>query len=358
MKELLESVYKGKKVFLTGHTGFKGSWLLKWFQLLGADVVAYSLSPEKEQCHYNVIHGDDLCKSIIGNICDAEKLNAAIKDFQPDFIFHLAAQALVKASYDDPITTYQSNVIGTGNVILAAKLVEKACTTVIITTDKVYHNNEWEFPYRENDRLGGFDPYSSSKACSELISSSFINSFFHESNYDDHKKQFATARAGNVIGGGDWADNRIVPDIIRGIEAGETIVLRNPGAVRPWQHVLEPLSGYLLLGAKMYQEPLKYTGAWNFGPENKQFLTVEDLTTRCIEIWGQGNYESPELTGQPHEANMLQLDISKAKFHLKWKPKFDDNQTFEQTIQWYKAYYSNPNTVATVTEDQINHFMK
>ncbi len=357
MKGLLENAYKGKKVFVTGHTGFKGSWLIKWLDILGAEVKGFALEEDHPDGHYHVIQGDALCQSEIGNINHLEKLTESIQAFKPDFVFHLAAQALVRDSYEDPIGTYQTNVIGTGNVILACKTLDKPCHLILITTDKVYHNNEWEYPYRETDRLGGYDPYSSSKACSELIASSFTQSFLNTANYHEHNKQVATTRAGNVIGGGDWAKGRIIPDIIKGIDQNQDVELRNPGAVRPWQHVLEPLSGYLVLGAKMAEQPLKYAGAWNFGPENKQFLTVEDLTKICIRIWGKGNYTTPDSSHEPHEAKMLQLDISKAKLYLSWRPKLNDVQTFEYTIEWYKRFYESREAAAALSEEQILTYM-
>jgi len=351
-------LFAGKKVFLTGHTGFKGSWLLLWLNLLGADVKAFALEPEHELCHYSILKANLSSNSTFGDIRNAEKLKQSIAEFQPDFIFHLAAQALVKYSYDKPIETYETNVIGTGNVILSCKEIKKHCVTIIVTTDKVYENLNWHYPYRENDRLGGFDPYSSSKACAELISSSFVNSFFHKDAFESHKQQFATVRAGNVIGGGDWAENRIIPDIIRSIGNGEKVILRSPNAVRPWQHVLEPLFGYLLLASKMYQQPNVYNDSWNFGPENSQYLTVEELTKLCIHSFGKGSYESNVDENNFHEAKLLQLDISKAKRKLNWRPKYNDKQTIQNTIDWYKAYAENPDNIYQVSKEEINNYMK
>lgn len=354
----LSSVYKGKKVLITGHTGFKGAWLLQWLNLLGSEVCGYALAPKESNSLFNLIDGSNICQSVIGDIRDARKLNWVVKQFQPDYIFHLAAQALVLDSYEDPIDTYETNVIGTGNVILSIREIEKPCNVIIITTDKVYHNNEWEYPYRENDRLGGYDPYSSSKACTEIIADSFINSFFNKADFHNHQKQIVTARAGNVIGGGDWAENRIVPDIIRATLNEEKVSLRNPTAVRPWQHVLEPLSGYLHLGMYLAKKPNEFLGAWNFGPENKQFLTVEDLTKTCIDLIGYGNYEIEDTGDKKHEANMLQLDISKAKNKLNWHPRLSDQQTFEFTIQWYQEYVNNSQGIKEFTEKQIVEFSK
>lgn len=356
--EMNLNIFKGKKVFVTGHNGFKGSWLVQWLNILGCKIKGYSLKPEKELCHYNLIDGDSKCHSIIGDILDRIKLEDEIENFQPDFIFHLAAQSLVRKSYSEPILTYETNVIGTGNVILACQKVAKACTVIIVTTDKVYENLEWEYPYRENDRLGGYDPYSSSKACAELISSSFINSFFNKENYTTHQKQFSVVRAGNVIGGGDWAENRIVPDIIRSINDDVEVVLRSPNSIRPWQHVLEPLFGYLLLASKMYNSPNTLNEAWNFGPENRQFITVEELTKMCIQNLGKGKYVNKSKAPSLHEAKLLKLDISKAKHNLGWMPKLSDEETVSFTTTWYKDYFDSPKTVSLVTISQINQFME
>ena len=350
-------VFRGKKVFVTGHNGFKGSWLIQCLSILGADVAGYSLEPENELCHYNLINGDQLCHSYIGDILDRNTLESEIIKFQPDFIFHLAAQSLVKRSYVEPILTYQTNVIGTGNLILSCKKLVKDCIVIIVTTDKVYENLEWEYPYRENDRLGGYDPYSSSKACAELISSSFVKSFFNKGEYKNHRKQFSTVRAGNVVGGGDWAENRLVPDIITAINKDEKVMLRNPKAVRPWQHVLEPLVGYLFLASKMYKEPNKFNDTWNFGPENKQFLNVEELTKMCIDHLGKGAYFCGDIKDKMHEANLLKLDISKVKFKLGWSPKLDDEETISKTIEWYKDYFKVPNSVYKTTISQIEKYL-
>lgn len=247
-KAIFESAYKGKKVLLTGHTGFKGSWMLAWLQQLGATVKGYALAPENETDLYYLLDADKLCDSVIADIRDQNKISEVVKEFQPDFVFHFAAQPLVRRSYKMPVYTFEVNVMGTANVLEAVRHLSKSCSVVIVTTDKVYENKEWGIPYRETDPLGGYDPYSASKAAAEMVVSSCRNSFFNPGDFEKHKKGVASARAGNVIGGGDRAKDRIIPDIIRGIEKNESIVVRNPEAVRPWQHVLEPLSGYLLLG--------------------------------------------------------------------------------------------------------------
>lgn len=332
----LES-YKGKKVFLTGHTGFKGSWLLIWLHSLGARVKGYALAPEQPEDLYYHINGDTLCESVIADIRDKERLKDEIIDFQPDFIFHLAAQPLVRLSYDLPSYTYEVNTLGTAYLLDAIRFLDKACNVVMITTDKVYENKEWHYPYREIDRLGGYDPYSSSKAAAELIICSYQNSFFNKNSFEKHGKAIAIARAGNVIGGGDWAKDRIIPDIVRSLQKDKTIDVRNPNAVRPWQHVIEPLNGYLLLGQKLLQNPIKFSGAWNFGPLQDDNLIVEDLVKEAINIWGKGSYQNLKLENQPHEAGLLKLDINKAINELGWKPKWNAKKAIVETICFYKS---------------------
>jgi CDP-glucose 4,6-dehydratase len=350
----LEAYYKGKKVFLTGHTGFKGSWMLNWLHLLGAEVKGYALAPENEGDLYHAIEGDKLCTSVIADIKEELRVKEEILNFEPDFIFHLAAQPLVRLSYDIPVETFTVNAIGTANVLDAVRALDKPCTVVCITTDKVYENVEWHYPYRESDRLGGYDPYSASKACAELIISSYRNSFFNINNYDKHKKSIASARAGNVIGGGDWAKDRIIPDIVRALMEDKTILIRNPYAVRPWQHVLEPIGGYLHLGTKMVDNPVKYAESWNFGPLAEDNLTVVQLSKIAIDIWGSGQYETPKLEGEPHEAGLLKLDISKTTNVLKWQPKYNANKAIENTIGWYKKGSNSSDE----TSRQIKSFIK
>lgn len=344
------NLYRGKKVFLTGHTGFKGTWLLAWLYQLGAVVKGYALAPDNEQDLYNLIDGDSFCKSTIADIRDKRQLHDELIDFQPDFVFHLAAQPLVRLSYQTPTETFEVNTLGTAYVLDAVRSLGKPCVVVIITTDKVYENKEWNYPYREVDTLGGYDPYSASKAAAEIVVSSYRNSFFNPKDYDTHRKAIASARAGNVIGGGDWAKDRIIPDIIRALQINKPINVRNPNAVRPWQHVLEPLSGYLLLGAKLFEKPTEYASAWNFGPYAEDNLKVEELVQTAISIWGEGNYEIPALTNQPHEAGLLMLDISKTINELGWKPKWNAKKAIENTIKAYQSY-----TYQTIIE-QINTY--
>lgn len=327
--------YQGKKVFITGHTGFKGSWLALWLQELGAQVKGYALAPNSKKDLFNFIDIEST-QSVIDDIRNKQKIEDEIIKFRPDYIFHLAAQPLVRESYINPIDTFDINVIGTGNVLQAVRKLEKPCHVICITTDKVYDNKEWEYPYRENDRLGGYDPYSASKAGSEIIINSFKNSFFNDGDYPQHQKTISSVRAGNVIGGGDFSKDRIIPDIIRSLEKNETIVLRNPNAIRPWQHVLEPLGGYLLLGA-LLNENHTIAGAYNFGPISNDVLSVKELTKIAIEIWGDGKYDCPKMENQPHEANILKLDISKANNLLKWQPKLNSKESISWTLDWYRA---------------------
>jgi len=336
----LNQTYYGKRVFITGHTGFKGSWLIKILHDLGAIVKGYSLAPENEINLYTEINGDTLCESVIADLRDRETLKKVILDFQPDYVFHLAAQPLVRLSYEIPSETFEVNAIGTANLLDGIRLLQKKCNIILITTDKVYHNNEWEYPYRENDRLGGYDPYSASKACCELVIDSYKNSFFNSANYDQHKKAIAVGRAGNVIGGGDWSKDRLIPDIAKALSVNKEIVIRNPKSVRPWQHVIEPLFGYLELGIKLNTNPKKYGQAFNFGPETSDTLSVEEMVKRSIENWGAGSYLPLIDANSPHEAGLLKLDISKALNELNWKPVFNASTAIERTINWYKCFYS------------------
>jgi CDP-glucose 4,6-dehydratase len=352
----LQAVYAGKKVFLTGHTGFKGSWLLQWLHLLGAEVMGYALEPETDEDLYCLLQGDSLCHSVIADLRDATRLKQEILAFQPDFVFHLAAQPLVRLSYEIPAETFAVNAVGTAYVLDAVHHLPKPCTVVLITTDKVYENREWVHPYRETDRLGGYDPYSASKACAELIINSYAQSFFNPADFTRHQKGIASARAGNVIGGGDWAKDRIIPDIVRALGGGRAVTVRNPLAVRPWQHVLEPLGGYLLLAAKLEAEPIVYAGAWNFGPYAEDNRTVGDLVETAIGIWGSGDYEYPQLTNQPHEAGLLKLDISKATNLLGWQPKHKAAEAIALTINWYKQFHTAKNSIADYTVASIREY--
>lgn len=349
--------YANKKVFLTGHTGFKGSWLLYWLELLGAKVKGYSLAPEPDG-FYQLIQGDSRCQSVVADIRDAARLQRELLAFQPDFIFHLAAQPLVRLSYEIPTETFEVNALGTAYLLNAVRQLFNPCVVVLITTDKVYENKEWHYPYRESDRLGGYDPYSASKAMAELVISSYRNSYFNPSNYATHQKTIASARAGNVIGGGDFAKDRIIPDIVRALQAGVAITVRNPDAVRPWQHVLEPLGGYLLLGDTLAKNPTTTDAAWNFGPYMADCLTVRELVEASITAWESGTYYVPERGGQPHEAGLLKLDISKAQSQLGWQPYYNSRQAIQLTIDWFKQAMVAPDRVADFTKSQIEAYMQ
>ena len=349
-------IYKGKKVFLTGHTGFKGSWLLNWLNMSGAEVRGYSLAPKPEHKLYGYIKGEFLCHSLIHDILDYPVLERCIEDFQPDFVFHMAAQPLVRRSYENPLETFNTNIIGTAHVLNAIRKISKPCVAIIITTDKVYYNQERTVPYKETDRLGGFDPYSSSKAAAELVIDAYRNSFFNSAKITEHKKTIVAARAGNVIGGGDWAKDRIVPDIIRALENNEPVIIRNPNSVRPWQHVLEPLHAYLLLGQRLFENPLAYRTEYNFGPELTDCLTVEAMVQEAIKTWQNGSYKILRDKEGPHEASLLTLDINRAKKDLQWRPIYNATEAMDKTISWYKAC-KGENALDLVNEN-IESFMK
>jgi CDP-glucose 4,6-dehydratase len=332
----LRSIYSGKRVFLTGHTGFKGAWMLQILHWLGANVKGYSLAPEKQNDLYNQIDGDSLCySSVIADICDKQRLQTELVRFEPHFVFHLAAQPLVRRGYDMPSYTFMVNAQGTAHVLDAMRSLVPSAVGVMITTDKVYDNPERGLPFKEDDKLGGYDPYSASKAAAEIVIDSYRRSFFNPADHSNHEKSIAAARAGNVIGGGDYSDDRIVPDIVRAISFGETVGLRNPNSVRPWQHVLEPLGAYLLLGAKMTEDPIKYSTAYNFGPNPEDMLTVEDLTKVFINSYGAGDYKNFPQEGAPHEAKLLLLDSGRAWDHMGWRSQMDARTAIRWTAEWY-----------------------
>lgn len=355
--EKLRESYQGKKVFLTGHTGFKGAWMLKTLSLLGAEVKGYALEPQTTNDLFSLIDGGKICDSIIADLRDKMRLEKEILDFQPDFVFHLAAQPLVLLSYEIPAETFEVNVIGTANILDAVRFLEKKCEVILITTDKVYHNNEWIYPYRENDRLGGYDPYSASKGCAELVIDSYRSSFFNSKTYNIHQKAIAVARAGNVIGGGDWSKDRLIPDIAKAFAVNEAVVIRNPKSVRPWQHVLEPVIGYLLLGAKLSTNPLQFNQAYNFGPYLSDALEVEDMLKLAIQSWGKGEYVIKYDETQPHEAGLLKLDISKAISELNWTPKLNAAQAVSMTMDWYSQFNIKKDEINLFTEFQVNSFL-
>ncbi len=351
----LKSIYEGKRVFLTGHTGFKGSWLILMLRELGAEVKGYSQPPVEHNALYHEVRAELYCDSVIADIRNREKVEREITKFNPDFIFHMAAQALVLESYKNPVETYQTNVMGTLHVLDALKNLDYPCKTILITTDKVYENFERETPYKEDERMGGYDPYSNSKACCELLTSSYRSSFFNPEKYDLHQQSIATVRSGNVIGGGDWSGNRIVPDLARSLFKNEMLIIRNPDSVRPWQHVLEPLHGYLTLGAHMTEDPVKYSTAYNFGPKIEDRLTVEELIKEAIQIWGSGNYKIAHNNSKQYEANLLRLDIYKAEKELGWIPQFDSKKAIACTLEWYKAVFKKQD-IKEFTIQQIRDY--
>lgn len=347
----LTSAFSGKKIFITGHTGFKGSWLAFLLNELGADVVGFALPPATRVNHFDLLGLDKKIRHVVGDIRDAELLNSTLNEFQPEYVFHLAAQALVRPSYDDPAATFSTNVIGSVNLLDAVRRCESVRSLVYITSDKCYENVEWIWGYRENDQLGGRDPYSASKAAAEIVFSSYARSFFEQRP----SLGAATTRAGNVIGGGDWAVDRIIPDCIRAIEAGEPIQLRNPSATRPWQHVLEPLAGYLLLAARLYEEPKRWAGSWNFGPSTNEVRTVQNVAEVIIGHLGKGRIEIVESQTQVHEARLLQLNCDKAHQLLGWFPRWHAEQTLEATALWYKTMMNGGNA-EQITRAQIHAF--
>lgn len=348
--------WKNKRVFLTGHTGFKGSWLSIWLQRLGAIVTGYSLEPPTDPSLFHMAHIGNMVTSIIGDVRDYEKLNNSISVSQPDVVLHLAAQPLVRDSYRVPVETYSINVMGTVNLFEAIRQSGQSVQAVInVTTDKVYDNREWEWGYRECEPLGGYDPYSNSKACSELVTAAYRNSFFNPSTYSRHHCAVASARAGNVIGGGDWATDRIVPDCIRAFLKKETVVLRNPQAVRPWQHVLEPLCGYLLLAQCLCTNGISFAEGWNFGPRDTDCVSVGKLVGSICNAWGESARYTEMQSSTLHEANFLKLDCSKAIRHIGWQPRWNLQCAVEKIVNWYKGV-SNGLDALAMCEKQIEEF--
>mgnify|MGYP000177476922 FL=1 len=334
---MYNNVYNGKTVLVTGHTGFKGSWLSIWLTMLGAKVVGYSLEPYSERGNFEACHlHDRLYADIRGDVRDFEKLNETIKTHKPEIIFHLAAQALVRTAYQHPRETYETNIMGSINVLEAVRQNECVKTVVMITSDKCYENVEQIWGYKETDRMGGYDPYSASKGCAELAISSYRNSYFNPKDYAKHGKAIASVRAGNVIGGGDWSDNRLIPDCIRFIEAGKDIEIRNPIATRPWEHVLEPLSGYLKVGQKLIENPVEYATSFNFGPHISANKTVLEVVRRLVEYYGKGKVVDASDPNAVHENTLLNLDVTKAYVMLQWEAKWGLQEAVEKTVDWYK----------------------
>ncbi len=346
-------VFRGKRVLVTGDTGFKGSWLALWLAEAGADVYGYALPPVKDNAHFNLLALDERICHQDGDIRHLDQLKAFFDKAQPEFVFHLAAQALVHQSYRDPKETFDTNMGGSVNVLECVRASDTVHSLVYITSDKCYRNNEWVWGYRENDELGGPDPYSASKAAAELIFSAYGTSFFESRpNFG-----YASVRAGNVIGGGDWSDNRVVPDCIRAVQQNEPIVLRKPEATRPWQHVLEPLSGYLTLAAKLSEDPKLYSGAWNFGPGSGTSRTVLEVAEHVVSQWGSGTIEVQTPEHALHEAGLLALNCDKARQMLGWSARWDFERTMFETVDWYKAL-SQSESAAEVSSMQIKRYME
>ncbi len=352
VENLFGGAYRGKTVFVTGHTGFKGSWLVYWLRRMGANVVGYSLQPPTEPNHITLLSPD--IQSILGDIRDLGHLDRALKAHRPDIVFHLAAQPLVRLSYDNPIETYETNVIGTLKVFEACR-ANGIKAIVNITSDKAYENREWVWGYRENDPLGGYDPYSSSKGCADILANSYRNSYFNPAEYGkSHHTLLASCRAGNVIGGGDWAKDRLMTDIILAVSQKQKVSIRNPNATRPWQHVLEPLSGYLAVGQKLLEGKAQFGEAWNFGPSDEGSITVEQVVKNVKKHWDAIDYEVHRDPKALHEANLLKLDCSKAHIQLKWQNVWDSDTTFEKTVLWYKRFYENGQTL---TNDNLETYI-
>ena len=341
----MKTFWDGRKVFLTGHTGFKGSWLALWLQQLGADVLGYALAPHTTPNLFTAAHVAEGMTSVFGDLSDLPRLKDTLLRHRPEIVIHMAAQALVRASYQDPIGTYETNVLGTAKLLEAVRSCDSVHAVVVVTTDKCYENQEWLWAYRENDALGGFDPYSNSKACAEMVLSAYRNSFFHPALYAEHGVALASARAGNVIGGGDWSSDRLIADIVRAFTSGETLQIRSPHAIRPWQHVLEPLRGYLTLAEKLCANGTQFSGAWNFGPRYTDTKSVEWIVEYLASRWGSTPSDVPprweiDRASHPHEAQMLKLDWTKASLELGWRPTLSLAETLDMTLDWYKGVHA------------------
>jgi CDP-glucose 4,6-dehydratase len=351
---MFNNIYKDKKVFVTGHNGFKGSWLCLWLESMGAQITGYSLDPPTQPNHYDLINFK--FNSIHGDLRNYEDLLSAIKQSEPDIIFHLAAQSSVLYSYNHPIETLESNLMGTANVLEACRYVSSIKAVVIITTDKCYENKEWVWGYREDDPMGGHDPYSTSKALAELITASYRRSFLSLDKYKiTHHVLISSVRSGNVLGGGDWKEDRLVPDVIKAASKGLKIKIRNPQNTRPWQHVLEPVYGYLLLGKQLLEEKKEFSGAWNFGPSDEGNRGVLNVVKELQKHWDKINYEITIDPNSRHEANLLKLDCSKASSHLNWKPVWSFAQMIEKTAFWYREYFENNRVIS---KEQLKDYIK
>jgi CDP-glucose 4,6-dehydratase len=343
---MFNKIYKNRRVLVTGHTGFKGSWLVLWLSKMHANILGYALEPPTIPNHFSLLQLDNI-KSIIGDIRDSDRLNHVLHEFQPEIVFHMAAQSLVRVSYKEPVETFEVNIMGTINVFEACRSSKSVKAIVNITSDKCYENQEWVWGYREIDPMGGYDPYSASKGCAELITNAYRRSFF---NTGSSQILLASVRAGNVIGGGDWAEDRLIPDIVKAVSTEKQVIIRNPRAIRPWQHVLEPLSGYLLLGQKLLEGRNEYAEAWNFGPEDGNTISVEEIVNYMKRYWDKIKYiVQSDKNDNLHEASMLKLECSKANVRLKWRNVWNIEEAVKRTVMWYKRYYED-NIVSSVDD--------
>ncbi|MGA7767805.1 MAG: CDP-glucose 4,6-dehydratase [Candidatus Sulfotelmatobacter sp.] len=344
--------WRGRRVFLTGHTGFKGSWLALWLSRLGAQIRGYALDPYTDPNIFSLTFVGTMVDDIRGDIRDYARLEASMMEFAPEVVFHLAAQPIVRRSYADPLGTYATNVMGTVHVLEAVRKTPSVRAVVCVTTDKCYQNQEWVWPYRETDPLGGYDPYASSKACAEIVSAAFRSSFFPPKRLHEHHVALATARAGNVIGGGDWSEDRLIPDLIRGFSAGQPVLIRCPNAIRPWQHVLESLRGYMMLAQQLLAQQARFASSYNFGPSDEGAWPVERIANSLVEMWGNGASWVRDSEPTAHESNILRLDASKARLELGWKPRLGIEEALEWTMAWYQAWKRGED-MAQVTWKQI-----
>ena len=347
--------WQGRRVFLTGHTGFKGSWLAFWLARLGAQIRGYALDPCTEPNLFSQASVSSVVEDVRGDVRDCAKLETSMTEFKPEIVFHLAAQPIVRRSYADPVGTYSTNVMGTVHLMEAIRKTPSVGAAVCVTTDKCYQNQEWIWPYRETDPLGGFDPYASSKACVEIVSAAYRSSFFPIDRLHEHHMGLATARAGNVIGGGDWSEDRLIPDLIRGFRSNQTVLIRRPNAIRPWQHVLDPLHGYMMLAQELLAQPARFASAYNFGPSDDDVWPVERIATKLVRMWGDGASWIRDSVPSVHEDQVLRLDASKARVELGWKPRLGIEAALEWTTEWYRAWNQGDN-MAKFTEKQIAEY--
>lgn len=354
----VRSIWQGRRVLVTGHTGFKGAWLCLWLREIGAEVFGYSLPPPTNPSLYELADVGAGITETLDDVRDFERLSSVFQSWRPEIVIHMAAQSLVREAYKDPLATLQTNVMGTANLLQAVRLCDETRVVLVVTSDKSYENREWIWGYRETDPMGGFDPYSSSKGCAELVTAAFRRSFFSGDGSNGSAVAIASVRGGNVVGGGDWATDRLIPDIVQSVFRNETVRIRHPNAVRPWQHVLDALNGYLTLTQRLYEDGLAYAESWNFGPSDDDARTVGWVVRRMAELWGDGMRweEDPDAADQPHEAHYLKLDCSKARSRLGWAPCLTLDQALEKTVDWYKHIQQDPANASAATLKQIREY--